>query len=133
MPADKTVPNTAVIYRHILTLDEEGTAVNYHGIFITLATGTFSIVSFRCSKNIKASYSQDCKAPSAMTPSLTTQSFKTLGRTMHSMTTKKVKNRMIALIITILVLYVELSFFIVMLSAVMLNAVVLSVVAPGKL
>jgi hypothetical protein len=41
LAADKTVPNTTVIYCHILTLEEEGTAVNYHGIFITLATGVF--------------------------------------------------------------------------------------------
>ncbi len=32
---DKAIPNTLVIYRHILTLVKEGTTVNYHSIFIT--------------------------------------------------------------------------------------------------
>jgi hypothetical protein len=36
---DKTVPNTAVIYCHILTLEKEGTTVNFRGIFMTLASG----------------------------------------------------------------------------------------------
>jgi hypothetical protein len=31
------VSNTTVIYHGILALEKEGTAVNYHGIFITLA------------------------------------------------------------------------------------------------
>jgi hypothetical protein len=31
--------NTEVIYRRILTLENVSTAVNYHGIFITLASG----------------------------------------------------------------------------------------------
>ncbi len=34
------VSNTMVIYHGILTLEKEGTAVNYHGIFITLAKNT---------------------------------------------------------------------------------------------
>jgi hypothetical protein len=34
---DKTIPNTAVIYCHILTLGKEGTIVNYSSIYITLA------------------------------------------------------------------------------------------------
>jgi hypothetical protein len=31
------VSNTMVIYHGILTLEKVGTAVNYHGLFITLA------------------------------------------------------------------------------------------------
>ncbi len=34
------VSNTMVIYHGILTLEKVGTAVNYHGIFITLAKNT---------------------------------------------------------------------------------------------
>jgi hypothetical protein len=34
------VSNTIVIYHGILTLEKVGTAVNYHGIFITLAKNT---------------------------------------------------------------------------------------------
>jgi hypothetical protein len=34
------VSNTMVIYHGILTLEKVGTAVNYHGIFITLAQNT---------------------------------------------------------------------------------------------
>jgi hypothetical protein len=34
-----TIPNTAVIYCHILTQEKEVTMVIYHSIFITLAPG----------------------------------------------------------------------------------------------
>jgi hypothetical protein len=34
------VSNTMVIYHGILTLEKVGTAVNYHGIFVTLAKNT---------------------------------------------------------------------------------------------
>ncbi len=34
---DKAIPNTAVIYPHILTLEKEGTTVNCCGIFKTFA------------------------------------------------------------------------------------------------
>jgi hypothetical protein len=36
---DKTIPNTVLIYRHIFTLEKEGTTQNDHGIFITEASG----------------------------------------------------------------------------------------------
>ncbi len=35
-----TVSDTTVIYHGILTLDKVGSAINYHGIFITLAKNT---------------------------------------------------------------------------------------------
>jgi hypothetical protein len=35
----KTIPNTAVIHCHILTLGKEDTVVNYHSICITQAPG----------------------------------------------------------------------------------------------
>ncbi len=35
-----SVSNTMVIYHGILTLEEVGTVVNYHGIYITLAKYT---------------------------------------------------------------------------------------------
>jgi hypothetical protein len=34
------VPKPMVIYLGILTLEKVGTAINYHGIFITLAKNT---------------------------------------------------------------------------------------------
>jgi hypothetical protein len=36
---DTTVPNTVVIYPHILNQEKVGTPVNYHGIFLILASG----------------------------------------------------------------------------------------------
>jgi hypothetical protein len=37
-PPDEIIPNIAVIHCLILNSEKEGTAVNYHGIFITLAS-----------------------------------------------------------------------------------------------